>query len=195
MHFATNQLTHRRLNDLLSVIVGLLAVYILAWPLLPSVNWWLHHDAPVISSPPTTRPSDITQHIPHDNQLYIPKLDMHETIHEGNSAATANLGVWRRPLSAKPSDNGNVVMVGHRFTYAGASVFYHLDKLNKNDLIVVYWQGKAYVYKVIAINVVPPSAAWVEADYPGKLLTLYTCTPLWSAKDRLVIQALPTEVK
>jgi sortase A len=81
-------------------------------------------------------------------------------------------------------------LVGHRFTYAGAAVFYNLDKVKSGDQIIVYWHGKAYEYKVFNISQVSPNKASVEAPTNESILTLYTCTPLLTAKDRLVIQAV-----
>jgi sortase A len=181
----------RQINNFLSVIVIMLALYIFVWPLLPQFMWWVKHDAPVVSySASNTIPSEP---VPAENTLLIPKLDLRQPINEGNSLAAANHGTWRRPQTATPSETNNTVIVGHRFTYKGASVFYHLDKLTIGDKIVVYWEGQAYHYEVIATKIVPPSDGSVEASTNQKLLTLYTCTPLWTAENRLVIIAKPTE--
>jgi len=57
------------------------------------------------------------------------------------------------------------------------------------DELGIYWQGKIYTYKVNAIRVVEPTEISVESPSDSPKLTLYTCTPLWSAKQRLVIEA------
>lgn len=82
------------------------------------------------------------------------------------------------------------MLVGHRFTYANPNgVFYHLDKLQKNDEIALTWQGKRYVYEVHDIKTVEPSETNIEAPTNEDILTLYTCTPLWNPTKRLVVQA------
>jgi sortase A len=47
------------------------------------------------------------------------------------------------------------------------------------------------LYKVAEIKTVASTAGEVEAPTDTDQLTLYTCTPLWSAKERLVIVAKP----
>jgi len=83
-------------------------------------------------------------------------------------------------------------MVGHRFQYTtGPNTFYLLDKLSIGDEISVYWNKIKYRYSVSHISIVEPTQLEIEAatDYP--ILTLYTCTPLWTAKNRLVVVATP----
>ena len=53
----------------------------------------------------------------------------------------------------------------------------------------MYWQGAEYNYAVTAIKVVQATALEVEAPTDEDIVTIYTCTPLWSAKDRLVVIA------
>ena len=51
------------------------------------------------------------------------------------------------------------------------------------------WEDKEYDYKVTSIREVPPTAIEIEAPTDANIVTLYTCTPLWSAKNRLVVVA------
>ena len=184
------QLTLARLNDGLSLVVVSLALYILIFPLLPAASWWVKYEAPIVS---VQRQSNVIpvqpEDIPAENTLSIPALGLREAILEGQSVATVDKGVWRRPNTSTPDRASNTVLVGHRFTYRGAAVFYNLDKIKIGDELALYWEGKAYTYKVFAINVVTPEADIVEQPTSEPILTLYTCTPLWSSKQRLVIQA------
>lgn len=183
--------TLRRFNNGLSLLVVLLAAYILLWPLLPEIRWWLKHDAPIVSSSPSANVP--VEPIPSENTLVIPRMDLRQPILDGSGIDTVNRGIWRRPLTSTPSELGNTVLVGHRFTYQGASIFYHLDKLALGDNILIYWQGKAYNYKVSTIKIVFPNDANVEASTAERQLTLYTCTPLWTSAQRLVVIATPTD--
>lgn len=184
----------RRFNDVLSLIIVILAIYIFVWPFLPAMTWWAKFDAPVIShSHSTTVPTG--EIIPNENTLVIPKLDMHEQLFDGRDIGTLRKGVWHLPNSSSPDKGGNTVIAGHRFTYSGKAVFYYLDKVSVNDNVTLYWQGKRYDYVVTAINVVPPTDGRLVAPTTTPTLTVYTCTPLWSAKDRLVITAKLAEIK
>lgn len=180
-------MTLRRANNFLTVILVLLALYIMAWPLLPSLSWWLRFDAPLVSR--ITAPRIDLKQIPLENTLLIPTLGLREKIHEGKDISTVNRGVWRRPAASSPDHGSNTVLVGHRFTYGGQSVFYNLNKINQDEEIIVYWGDRPYTYRVFEISVVPPDAIEIEGDTKDSILTLYTCTPLLTAKDRLVVKA------
>ena len=189
----------RFLNHGLSVAVSVLALYILLAPFLPNMTWWLRHSAPVkvIGHAKTvTLPKPTPQNAapaPQTDELLIPRLGMEEAIHGGKTIRSLRLGVWHLPYSSTPEAGGNTVLVGHRFTYAGPAVFYHLDKVQKGDHVGIWWGGKAYEYEVYNIEVVPPTEVSVETKNTEPRLTIYTCTPLWNPKDRLVIQAHPVE--
>lgn len=191
-------MTLRRFNHVLSLIVVALSLYIIIFPFIPQLTFWwqgmfssdsgfIYQSQLDISEDENKKP------IPDDNRLVIPRLRMDEPVNEGETTAVLSRGVWRRPNVATPSEPNNTVLVGHRFTYDGQAVFYHLDKLKIDDPIVVYWEGREYAYQVGEIKVVPATAVEIEAPSDDPKLTLYTCTPLWSAKDRLVIVAYLVE--
>lgn len=186
--------SHRQLNNFLSLVVVVLSVYILIWPLLPAIGWRLSHykkqPTPTqLSATILAKPKD--QNVLKANTLVVPRMDLSQEIHEGSNNFTLEKGAWRRPKTSSPDIGGNTVIVGHRFSYSSIGTFYHLDKIQVDDLIVVYWQGKQYDYKVASSAVVPATQLSVEENTKEPQLTLYTCTPLWSFKDRLVIVAKP----
>jgi len=184
----------RRVNDGLSAAIILIAMYIFLLPVVPQFGWWLHHSVPVISRTTRHNAQSSAAHgaaIPKDNRLVIPALGLNQPIYEGQSVYTVNKGVWIRPNASTPDKGSNTVMVGHRFTYTNPrGVFYFLDKLKPGDVLTVDWHGRAYSYRTQTISVVPPTDSSVEAPTTQNELTLYTCTPLWSLKSRLVIVAL-----
>ena len=180
--------THKRLNDALSCMVIAVCLYVIIWPLTPQLKWWLEHSAPVVSTPAANTAVQLLT-VPATNTLYIPKLDLTQEIYNGTSEYTVNKGVWRRPLTATPDQSDNTVLVGHRFTYKGQGVFYFLDKLTAGDTITLAYDGHRYDYKVRATEVVDPTNLAVEAHTGSPVLTIYTCTPLWTSKSRLVIIA------
>jgi len=181
----------RIINNVLSVAIIVLALYIFFLPVLPEFGWWFKHSAPLVSQPVHhTLPHRLARQIPTGNRLVVPSIDLDQPIYEGRSVTTVNKGIWLRPTASTPDHGSNTVMVGHRLTYTQPrGVFYYLDKINIGDPIEVDWHGTAYIYTVKLIEAVTPQDTTVEAPSSDSQLTLYTCTPLWSLKDRLVIVA------
>lgn len=191
----------RIFNNFLSVLVVLLGLYIAVIPVLPALQlWWNQREGVLV--PYSGVLADASQNankqnkpIPKENRLVIPGINVDQPIKEGNSLSVIdNEGVWRRPNASGTPESGNMVIVGHRFTYTTPyGSFYHLDKMKVGDSFAIYWQGKEYVYKVVESKTVSATSVDIEKDTSEKQLTLYTCTPIWSAKDRLVIKAVPFE--
>ncbi|MBP9759351.1 sortase [Candidatus Dojkabacteria bacterium] len=124
------------------------------------------------------------------NKLVIPSIGIDGVIYEGASVSTLNNGIWRRPNTSKPDMGGNTVMSAHRFLYeSGPITFYHLDKVKVGDKIYVLWKNKRYEYQVFNISEVLPTQVEIEANTKDPIITLYTCTPLWTAEKRLVVKA------
>lgn len=177
-------------------MVVVLGLYLIALPIIPAVQFWWQKSRgfkpaayTVTALNNQTVPAEL---IPADNRLVIPAIGLDEAIKEGNSLAAADSGVWRLPHSSQPADGSNTVLAGHRFSYSPsvARPFYNLDKVNQGDEIVVFWQKQLYRYRVIQKLVVTPEQTSIEAPTIDNRLTLYTCTPLWTSQNRLVIIAI-----
>ncbi len=80
-------------------------------------------------------------------------------------------------------------MVAHRFSYSDPATFYHLDKVKIGERFAVWWEQEEYIYEVFDISIVPPTSIEIEGPTDEAIVTLYTCTPVWTASDRLVIKA------
>lgn len=194
----TSKFPYAKLSWLLVLVIVVSNFYVLSAPLLPQFQLWLRKNQAraVAGLPYKTHLSDggssanaARAGIPQDNRMIIPKIALDQHIFEGKSPKTVNKGIWAKPNGSTPPKGGNTILVGHRFTYDGPASFYSLDKVAVGDAIVVYWQGKEYDYKVTTTKVVPPSAIEIENPTKTNQLTIYTCTPLWSAKNRLVVIA------
>lgn len=187
-HEKKDESTLRRVNNLLSGLVILLSIYILATPFVPELLFWWRTKS---GQPALVRAENTGNKVsyPNENTLVIPSLGLQELVHEGPGEAVLAQGVWRRPHTSTPDKSGNTVMAGHRFTYSEPAVFYHLDKIKIGDEIIIYWESQKYTYKVSNISEVTPDAARVEGQTGENKLTLYTCTPLWTSKNRLVVEA------
>lgn len=179
----------KRINTFLVALIVVVNLYTIVLPLAPMISFWLKKQTSSAQQSMSVQIAKPDTPIPKDNRLIIPKLMLDEPILDGPSTATVDKGIWRRPQTSTPDKDSNTVLVGHRFTYQGAAVFYHLDLVKTGDELAVYWNGQKHLYKVRETKVVPPSEVSVEAPTPGHTLTLYTCTPLWTSRDRLVIIA------
>jgi LPXTG-site transpeptidase (sortase) family protein len=186
----------RQFNNSLTIVVLIFALYLIIWPFLPKLEFWWksvrHSDPPLVTAIINAKKTSNTT-APKDNTLVIPALHMQVTVYDGAPYASLAKGVWHSPGSSTPDKAGNTVMAGHRFTYngfqRGASTFYSLDSLKVGDQVVLYWSGVRYDYRVAKVLVVPPTQISIEAPTARPQLTLYTCTPLWTSLERLVVQA------
>ncbi|MEV7346939.1 class E sortase [Streptomyces sp. NPDC093544] len=133
--------------------------------------------------------------------LHVPAMKNGEVLVEkGTSSEILNDGVagyYTDPLkSALPTSdkNGNFTLAAHRDGH-GAK-FHNIDKVKKGDAIVFETKDKWYVYKVYDIlpetskyNVkvlqsVPKQSGKTK---PGHYITLTTCTPVYTSRDRYVV--------
>ncbi len=177
-----------------ALLVSILAIngYVVFLPLLPKVDYAVKQH---VTKPVKISADDGFKNIDRSrNHLILPTIQLDEPMLVSDNPSTVHRGIWHRPATNLPDQLGNTVLVGHRFTYAGAAVFYNLDKLQVNDDVYLVYNQKIYHYIVNVSEIVPPSATEVEAPSEIAELTIYTCTPLWTAKDRLVYVAKLKEV-
>lgn len=126
-----------------------------------------------------------------DNRVTIPSILVNAPFLQG-SEDVLNSALWHRPGTGNPAQGGNMVLAGHRFQFtSGPKTLYHLDKVKVGDDIMVSWEGEVYKYVVYEMVEVAPTAVEIEQETTNHILTIYTCTPLWSADQRLVIKAKP----
>jgi LPXTG-site transpeptidase (sortase) family protein len=191
--------THRRFNDALTVVIVLFALYIIGAPYYREIAWVVDSgsEAPYIGrlSGVDTATGTVSGP-PVENRIVIPSAKVNLSIKEGTDLSVVdNGGSWRKPINtSSPKDTGNTVIVAHRFFYRMPdSGFYHLDKVKVGDMLAVYWEGEELLYTVIEQKVVEATAIEVESNTSERLLTLYTCTPVMTAENRLVLTAKPVE--
>jgi len=184
----------RRFNNYLSVAIIIFALYLIIWPFVPQLDFWwksVRHTDPPLVTAIISKTKDAE--IPQANTLVIPSLHLQETIYGGYPYTALSKGVWHSTNSSTPDKGSNTVIAGHRFTYhgfqRGTATFYNLDKLKTGDQIVVYWQKLRYNYRVSRSFVVQPTDLSIETSTPKPQLTLYTCTPLWTSTNRLIVTA------
>ena len=123
-------------------------------------------------------------------EIRIPALDSLAdgwAVVEGVSVADLKNGAGHMPWTPMPGQPGNSVISGHRTTYGAP--FSQLDELVAGDTIEVETALGTHVYAVRNVNVVKPTDVWVTHPRSGAWLTLTTCNPEFSARERLVVFA------
>ncbi len=139
--------------------------------------------------------------------LRIPRLgeDYTRVILEGTEEKQLSQGPGHYVDSALPGEPGNVALAGHRV--GKGSPFLELDAMQAGDPIVVETRDSWFVYRVLGdddpsgipgMHIVSPAAVEVVSPTPnaaataaptGAYLTLTTCHPRYSARQRLIIHA------
>lgn len=129
--------------------------------------------------------------------LHIPRFGAHyaRTIAEGTTDAelsTFTLGVGHYPGTQMPGQVGNFAVAGHRSAYGGA--MHLMQDLTPGDRIIVETRDGWYTYRFESRRTVLPTAIGAIDAVPWKphavpterLITLTTCTPLYSTALRYV---------
>lgn len=119
--------------------------------------------------------------------IRIPEADVDHVMVSGVTREVLKLGPGHMPWTPLPGQPGNAVVSGHRTTYGAP--FFNLDRVEVSDEIYVETTIGTHTYRVREILVVDPTDVWVTDPRPGAWLTLTTCTPRYSAAQRLVITA------
>ena len=131
-------------------------------------------------------------------RLYVPSLEDYspKNVVEGVSVEDLKKGgPGHIPGTALPGGLGNVVLSGHRTTYGAP--FNRWDELRSGAIVVLETQDSWFTYTVTGFAIVAPTAVEVTYAVPGdptatptrRLLTMTTCDPKYSARERLIVSA------
>ena len=119
--------------------------------------------------------------------LVIPEIGVDQVIVEGVGSAQLAFGPGHYPGTPLPGQRGNAGIAGHRTTHGRP--FYDLNALVAGDPITVTTLQGTFHYLVIRSEVVAPTDLTVLVHSAAPELTLTTCTPRYSAAQRLVVVA------
>jgi len=124
--------------------------------------------------------------------LDIPKIDLNnKVIVEGVGRDELRKGPGHVPSTVPPGQPGTFGVSGHRTTYGAP--FYRLNELAKGDTITVVTREAIYTYSVTRTAIVRPTDTQVldnvigPDDKPKATITLTTCHPRYSARQRLIV--------
>jgi sortase A len=144
--------------------------------------------------PDDDRPANVDIPIPPAGEpvgiIRIPKIGLDKVVVEGTTVADLRKGPGHYSGTPLPGQQGNAAIAGHRTTYGAP--FADLDQLQQGDVITVQTVAGTFDYRVRAggVFVVNPSQVEVlETDPEEDMLTLTTCNPKYSARERLIVQA------
>jgi LPXTG-site transpeptidase (sortase) family protein len=196
MHVHAHPVLYKRLGVLLSVVI----IFVLAW----FSQGWAGYYTLFFPEKYDELPSGVgivsvtndEQEIPdtvfgrEGNWIDIPRIGVSSQIYEGGEEAMEQ-GVWILPHTSKPVRGSNTVLSSHRWLYEPPDprTFYNLDKLETDDVITVTWQGEEYHYRVREMKTVTPDQVEILGATKDPILTLFTCTPMYSTSHRLVVVA------
>ena len=130
--------------------------------------------------------------------LTVEAMDIYNVpVFDSDSQQALQDGVAHVPETSLPWSPGpqrNVYLAGHRMGYRGTwsrMVFYHLDKLDGGDEVVLKDRyGKVYRYLVSEAIVAGPRESWVMGQVRGRdMVTLQSCTPIPTFEKRLIVRA------
>jgi sortase A len=159
-------------------------------------------DDPVVTTPPTPRvtttpmappamPGILHEGAPAQGEvlgrIVIPDAEVDWMIVEGVEPADLRKGPGHMPWTALPGQVGNALISGHRTT--NGAPFYNLNRLEPGDTITVETLIGTHTYEVVGNQIVPPTGVWVTEQWEGAWLTLTTCNPRYSARERLIVFA------
>jgi sortase A len=130
-------------------------------------------------------------------QIRIASIDLDVTVVEGVRRRDLKKGPGHLTGTPLPGQPGNAVVSGHRTTYGAP--FGDVGDLAPGDLIEVETAIGVHVYEVRGAPercrnedghcVVAPTDLWVVEPRDGAWLTLTTCHPRFSSRQRLIVFA------
>ena len=125
------------------------------------------------------------------SRLLIPKLGVSTVVVEGTTKEALDAGAGHYSQTKLPGEVGNIAIAGHRTTYG--KPFHNLDLLVPGDQVILETPVGPYTYEMVSPFdghenpwVIRNDDWSVVADTAEPMLTLTTCHPKGSARQRLV---------
>lgn len=127
-------------------------------------------------------------------RLIVPVLGVDVPVQAGWKMADLDIspGLYEYSLLPQPYTNAHVCIFGHRDT--GAMEFYYIDQIGEGDFIYLVYGEKIYVYLYEQTTVVLASdhTAAAVKEYP--CVSLFSCEPIGSIKNRIIKTARLVDV-
>ncbi len=132
--------------------------------------------------------------------IRIPALKINAPLNSAVSMSDADVlktlskGVALYPNGVKPGQQGKVFISGHSTgePWKGIYrfVFMHLNELKPGDEIIIDFDSTRYSYRVTKSSIIDPSnLKFISSDNSKPVLSLMACWPLWTTKNRIIVDA------
>jgi sortase A len=120
-------------------------------------------------------------------RLEMPRIGVDNIVVAGVEKDDLKRGPGHYPETPLPGQYGNAAIAGHRTTFG--QPFIDVDQLQVDDEIIVTTLAGRYVYRVTGQQIVRPRDSHVitTTDPTRATLTLTSCHPKYSARERIII--------
>ncbi|EKD87404.1 MAG: hypothetical protein ACD_36C00096G0004 [uncultured bacterium] len=162
----------------------------------------LPKSVPVLFDPLKIENGSIISPINTEFSLIVPKIGINAPVipavnpaNPGEYLEALQKGVAHSSTSFFPDQNGTVYLFSHSTNYDWFvkdlnAVFYLIKNLEEGDLIVLFYKGNRYTYRLREKQVVSAkSVSYIAPQQGGKRLILQTCWPPGTTTERLLIFA------
>ena len=140
----------------------------------------------------TNTPIDYTPDV--FGKLEIESIKLNQFIVSGTDEQSLEFGPGHYIQTAFPGAGGNVGIAGHRTTFGAP--FANLDKVELGDELILTVGANKYHYEVDEITIVEAvGGEYVLYNRGDDRLTLTTCHPKYSAKQRLIVTGILTKIE
>jgi len=180
----------------LEILAISLIIYLISLPFYPIVKYKIINLFKSNNSTENNKNFNIASSFPESdysisqNRIIISKIGVNAPIIESKSPEYGlSKGSWLVPETSTPDKGGNTVITGHRFKYLPPNnlTFYLFHKLEIEDKASVVWEDKIYNYSIKEIKIVPATELSIMNPTDEPIITLFTCDPIYSTKNRLVV--------
>lgn len=157
---------------------------------------------PVVFNPLITPDGSSISPVNTDFSLVVPSIGINapviasvNPVKPGEYQVALKEGVAHASTSFLPDQNGTVYLFSHSTNYEWFvrdlnAVFYHLKNLEEGSLIVMFYKGNRYTYKLREQRVVGPrEISYLVPQNGHRGLILQTCWPPGSVAKRLLLFA------
>jgi len=122
-------------------------------------------------------------------RIELPRIGVDKIVVAGVDKNDLKKGPGHYPETPMPGQLGNAAIAGHRTTFG--QPFFDVDKMETGDEIVVTTVVGRFVYRVTGQEIVSPSDYQVIAttDPTRATLTLTSCHPKYTARERIIVYA------
>jgi sortase A len=195
----------RRALGILTVLMAFAGVALLAYPF--ATDFWAKTRQNTLKKEITTQQA-VQAYQRHEvkvgaalTKLIVPKFGgcpsckkVDVVVVEGTTGNALRAGAGHYMNTPLPGELGNVAIAGHRTGFG--EPFRHFDKLRQGDQVILQTPVGRYTYEVIGPFdghknpwVTHPRDLSVIQATPDAVLTLTTCDPPHTSKNRLIVRA------